>query len=77
MEGGRAEVEGGGVGYTPEAHDENLQIHELGHGLQPEGADLAAVLVHESRIILELRGVLFEVQGGSGQNKIFPIIVMV
>lgn len=41
--------------HTPEAHDENLEVHELRHCLQAEGADLAAVLVHESGIVLQLQ----------------------
>lgn len=47
--------------HTPEAHDENLEVHELRHSLQAEGADLAAVLVHESGIVLELH----ESEGGA------------
>lgn len=40
--------------HAPEAHDENLEVHQLGHGFQSESADLAAVFVHERRIIFEL-----------------------
>lgn len=37
-----------------EAHDENLEVHELGHGFQSKGADLPAVLVHEGRVFFKL-----------------------